>query len=98
NAVGITIFVYGVAGVLARPLATVYLRRHGHWSLMTGGVLVGAVALAVTPMAPSLGPLLLLRFVDGVAIGAFYTAAAASVVREVPIERRGAALSYFSVP
>jgi MFS family permease len=98
TAVGTTILLYGVASVAGRPLAGRYLRTGDPWRLMTLSVLVGAAALALTPLAPNLPVMLVLRVVDGAAVGIFYTAAATSVVQETPHERRGRVLAYFSVP
>jgi MFS family permease len=92
------VLVYGVASVAGRPVAGLYLRTGEPWRLMTLSVLIGVVALVLTPLAPNLGVMLALRFVDGAAVGAFYTAAATSVVHQTPHGQRARVLSYFSVP
>jgi MFS family permease len=97
-AVGVTVLVYGVASVVVRPAAGHYLRRHDPWRLMVLSVVIGVAALVATPLAGSLGEMLLLRFVDGAAVGAFYTASATAVVAATPHDQRGRVLSYFSVP
>lgn len=96
--VGISILLYAVSGVLARPIAAVYLRRRTPWTLMTIASGFGALTLALTPIWHHLGWFYGMRFVEGLAVGVFYTAAATSVVRDTPPESRGSALSYFSVP
>lgn len=98
TSVGLTMLVYGVAAVVARPLTAGYLRDHHPWRLMSLCAVVGAIALALTPVIRSLAAMWTLRFVEGLAVGAFYTATAAGVVRETAPHRRGSALSYLSVP
>lgn len=98
SVVGLTFLVFAVAGVVARPAAGVYLRSRDPWPLMAASCGGAAAALALTPAVQRLWWLLLLRFVEGVAVGLFYTAAATSVVQSTPPTRRGRALSYFSVP
>jgi predicted MFS family arabinose efflux permease len=98
TAIGVTVLVYGVASVAGRPVAGLYLRTGEPWRLMTLSAVVGVVALVLTPLAPNLGAMLALRFVDGAAVGAFYTAAATSVVHQTPHGQRARVLSYFSVP
>jgi MFS family permease len=98
TAIGVTVLVYGVASVAGRPVAGLYLRTGEPWRLMTLAVVVGVAALVLTPLAPNLVAMLTLRFVDGAAVGAFYTAAATSVVHQTPHSRRARVLSYFSVP
>lgn len=98
SSVGVTILIFAIAGVLVRPLAATYLRSHEPWPLMILVTVVGATALAATPTIPDIRWMYLMRFVDGMAVGAFYMAAATGLVRDTPPHRRGSALSYFSVP
>ncbi|HZW43886.1 MAG TPA: MFS transporter [Dermatophilaceae bacterium] len=98
SVVGVTVLIYAVAGVLARPLAAAYLRRHEPWTFMLAMALAGAFALAATPIVHEVGWMYWLRFVGGFTVGAFYTAAATGLVRDTPPQRLGSALSYFSVP
>ncbi|WP_029136582.1 MFS transporter [Nakamurella lactea] len=96
--VGVTVFVYGVASIASRPLAGAYLRRGRPERLMTAAVAVGAVALVATPLVPQLAWMWGLRFIDGAAVGLFYTCAATGVVRSTTAARRGSTLAVFSVP
>jgi MFS family permease len=97
-AIGVLVLVYGVANVAGRPLAGWYLRSGDPVRLMLLSVLAGVVALAVTPLAPGLATMLALRFVDGAAVGMFYTAAATGVVQRTAEDQRARMLSYFSLP
>lgn len=96
--VGISVLLYAISGVLSRPAAAVLLRLRTPWTLMATSCLVGAAAVAATPALEQLGWFYFLRFVEGFAVGLFYTAAATSVVRDTPPASRGSILSYFSVP
>ena len=98
GAVGVTVLIYAVSGILARPVAGVYLRRGDPWPLMGWSVVVGVAALVLTPLVDHLAWMLVLRSIDGFVLGCFYTAAATTVVQGVPASSRGSALSYFSVP
>jgi predicted MFS family arabinose efflux permease len=96
--VGISVLLYAISGVLSRPIAAVCLRRHTPWTLMTVASAIGSVTLAATPAWHHLGWFYSMRFMEGLAVGVFYTAAASGVVRDTPPASRGSALSYFSVP
>lgn len=96
--VGVTVLLYTVAGVLARPVAGAYLRTGSPWLMMLVSATVGALALALTPVWPTLAWMWSCRLVDGLAVGCFYQAAATSTVQQTRPERRGSALAYFSVP
>jgi MFS family permease len=98
GAVGVTVLIYAVSGILARPVAGVYLRRRDPWPLMASSVLAGVAALTLTPLIDHLAWMLALRSIEGFVLGCFYTAAATTVVQGVPRSSRGSALSYFSVP
>lgn len=98
GAVGLTVLLYALAGVVARPFIGVWLRTRDAWPLMWQSAAVAVVGLALTPVVGSFPWLIALRLVDGFALGAFYIAAATVVVQETPVARRGSALSYFSVP
>jgi predicted MFS family arabinose efflux permease len=98
GAVGGTVLLYAVSGILARPIAGVYLRRRDPWPLMAASVLVAVTALLLTPLVHLMAWMLTLRFVDGFVLGCFYLAAATTVVQGTPRASRGKALSYFSVP
>ncbi|MGY1846306.1 MULTISPECIES: MFS transporter [unclassified Blastococcus] len=98
RAVGLTVLLYAVSGILSRPFAGVYLRRRDPWPMMAASVVLGVAALVLTPLVHHLAWLLVWRVVDGFVLGCFYLAAATSVVQGAPRASRGSALSYFSVP
>ncbi len=96
--IGATFLVYGLATVLSRPFAAAYLARYRPEPMMLVSVVIAVGALVLTPALPQLVWMWVLRFIDGAAVGFFYTAAATGVVRSAPSGRRGSVLAYFSIP
>ncbi len=96
--VGATVFIYAAASVASRPLAGWYLRTRSPEPMIWMSIIVGVLAVAGTPLIRDLAWMWSLRFVEGAALGLFYTAAATGVVRSTPPARRGSRLAYFSVP
>lgn len=96
--VGLTVLLYAVAGVLARPVAGIYLRAGNPWHLMLGAAVIGSVALVATPLVVSSTWMLACRMVEGFALGCFYPAAATRAIQLGDTNRRGSTLSYLSVP
>jgi MFS family permease len=96
-AVGLTIGSFALSAVLLRPFAGRISDRRGRRLLVTsGGILVG-LAVAAYALTDALWGLLVLRVVTGVG-EAFYYVGAASVINDIaPDDRRGEALSYFSL-
>ncbi len=96
-AVGIAIGVFSLAAVLFRPLVGRISDERGRRVLMVlGGAIVGLSVFAYL-VADSLSLLLPLRFVSGLGEAAFYVGAASVINDLAPDERRGEALSYFSL-
>ena len=96
--VGVTVFIYAAASVASRPLAGWYLRTRTPEPLIWMSIAVAVLSVACTPLIRTIEWMWLLRFVEGAALGLFYTAAATGVVRSTPPDRRGSRLAYFSVP
>lgn len=95
--VGLTIGAFAVSAVLLRPLVgSVGDRRGRNVLIIFGGVMV-AVSVLGYVLVSSLQPLLLLRLLTGVGEAAFYVGAASVINDIAPEERRGEALSYFSL-
>lgn len=95
--VGIVVGAFAFSAVLARPTAGRLGNKLGRRFLMiVGGVLAGA-SLAAYGLAHNEWQLIGLRLVTGVGDGLFFTGSATLVADMAPPERRGQALSYFSV-
>ncbi|MGH2748654.1 MAG: MFS transporter [Actinomycetota bacterium] len=96
-AVGLTIGSFALAAVVLRPMVGRLGDVRGRRLLIVaGGTLVGVSVLAYIP-ANALGPLLLLRLLSGAGEAFFYVGAASVINDLAPDERRGEALSYFSL-
>ncbi|MFN2595511.1 MAG: MFS transporter, partial [Actinomycetota bacterium] len=95
--VGIAIGTFALTAVLLRPFVGVLSDRRGRRPLvMFGGALVGA-SIACYSISTSLALLILFRVTSGVGEAAFYVGVASVVNDIAPDERRGEALSYFSL-
>jgi len=95
--VGLSLAVFALAAVAARPLVAVVAERYGRRLPMVAGALLAAAAGAATGLAGSLPVLLALRAVAGVGEAALFVAAATLVADLAPPTRRAEAASYFSV-
>lgn len=95
--VGITIGSFGVAALLLRPIAGSMGDRHGRRVPMLFGALLVAGSVAGYGLTDSIGTLVALRLVTGAGEAFFYVAAATVVNDLSPDERRGEALSLFSL-
>ena len=95
--VGIVIGSFAFAAVLVRPLIGPIGDRRGRRVLIVAGAGVVALSVAGYVLADSLWLLLVLRFVSGIGEACFYVGAASVVNDLAPEERRGEAVSYFSL-
>lgn len=96
-AVGITVGSFAITAVLLRPFVGGVSDRRGRKVLIVGGGFVVGVSIAGYALANSLAPLLIARLFTGVGEAAFYVGAATVINDIAPNERRGEALSYFSL-
>jgi MFS family permease len=96
-AVGVTTGMFAVAAVVLRPFSGRIGDTRGRRVLMVAGGGLVAVSLLGYSLADSLWLLLLLRLVSGAGEAAFYVGAASAINDLAPNERRGEALSYFSL-
>ena len=96
-AVGIVVGAFAVSAVMTRPTAGRLGNRLGRRRLMIGGALVAGLSIAAYGLAPNTVVLAVLRLVTGVGEGMFFTGSATLVADMAPPERRGEALSYYSV-
>lgn len=96
-AVGVTVGAFAITAVMLRPFVGRVSDRRGRKVLIIGGGLVVGASIAGYALANSLLPLLFARLLTGVGEAAFYVGAATVINDIAPNERRGEALSYFSL-
>lgn len=97
TAVGLSIGSFSLAAVLLRPFVGRLGDRRGRRLLVVvGGGAVGLSAISYV-FADSVSSLILLRLIAGAGEGFFYVGAASVINDIAPEERRGEAMSYFSL-
>ena len=95
--IGLTIAVFAVASIIARPVIGHLADRHGRRMVITGGAVLAAIAGAASGQVDALWQLLALRAVTGVGEAAVFVGAATLIADLSPRERRAEGASYFSV-
>jgi len=95
--VGIAVGAFAVGAVLLRPYAGRLGDRYGRRILVILGAFVVAVSSALYPLASSLGILVVVRVLGGLGEAAFFVGAGTMIADLAPVERRGEAISYWSV-
>lgn len=95
--VGLAVGAFAFSAVLIRPLVGPIGDRRGRRLLIVLGAAIVAFSVAGYVFADSLSLLLALRLLSGVGEACFYVGAASVVNDLAPEERRGEALSYFSL-
>lgn len=96
-AVGIVVGSFAVSAVLLRPFIGGIGDRRGRRILILAGSSVVGLSIAAYALTASVGVMVLLRLFTGVGEAAFYVGAASAINDLAPDERRGEALSYFSL-
>jgi MFS family permease len=96
--VGLSVGIFAVGALACRPKAGRWGDERGRRPLITVGVLLTAVATAGIGLFPNFVVLLALRVVTGVGQALFFIGAATTAADLAPEERRGEALSLFSLP
>ncbi len=96
-AVGISVGAFAFSAVLLRPFVGGLGDRRGRRLLIIGGAFVVGLSVVGYVWVESLLPLLILRLMMGVGEAAFYVGAASAINDLAPDERRGEALSIFSL-
>lgn len=96
-AVGLVVGAFALSAVLLRPFIGSIGDRRGRRLLMVGGASVVAVSTFAYMGAASIPLLLVLRVGLGAGEAAFYVGAASAINDLAPDERRGEALSFFSL-
>jgi MFS family permease len=97
TAVGLAVGSFAISAVLLRPYIGSIGDQRGRRLLMLGGAGVVGLAVAGYAISSSLWLLVLLRVFTGAGEAAFYVGAASAINDLAPDERRGEALSYFSL-
>ncbi len=95
--VGIAVGAFAVGAVVLRPFAGRIGDRIGRRPLVIGGATIVAVTTLGYVTATSLPLLIVIRLIGGVGEAAFFVGAATMITDLAPVERRGEAISYWSV-
>jgi MFS family permease len=96
-AVGLGIGMFSLSAVLLRPFSGRLSDVRGRRLLLVTGAGLVTASVAGYVLATAFVPLLLLRLVTGAGEAFFYVGAAAAINDIAPDERRGEALSFFSL-
>lgn len=95
--VGLVIGSFAFSAVVLRPFIGGIGDRRGRRMLMIGGAAAVAISIAGYAAVTTIVPLIALRLVTGMGEAAFYVGAASAINDLAPDERRGEALSFFSL-
>jgi MFS family permease len=95
--VGLVVGAFAFSAVLLRPFIGGLGDRRGRRILMVAGALIVGGSTALYGFASSIPALILLRIALGAGEAAFYVGAASAINDLAPDERRGEALSFFSL-
>lgn len=95
--VGLAIAMFSVASLVVRPVVGWSTDRFGRRRGLIGGAAVSVVALVLHVAASSLGLLVAARALFGVGEAFFFVAALAAASDLAPADRRGEAISFFSL-
>ncbi len=95
--VGVAVGAFAVGAVILRPFAGRIGDRIGRRPLIIGGAAIVAVSILMYLLATSLPLLIGFRLFGGIGEAAFFVGAATMITDLAPIERRGEAISYWSV-
>jgi MFS family permease len=95
--VGIAVGAFAVGAVLVRPYAGRLGDRYGRRVLVIVGAFIVSLSAILYPLASNLGFLVVARIVGGVGEAAFFVGAGTMIADLAPPERRGEAISYWSV-
>jgi MFS family permease len=96
--VGLAVGIFAVGALACRPKAGQWGDERGRRPLIVTGLLLTAAASAGVGLLPNFSMLLLLRIVAGVGQALFFIGSATTAADIAPEERRGEALSLFSLP
>lgn len=95
--VGLAVGAFSLSAVLVRPFVGRLGDARGRRILIVGGGAIVGLAVAGFSLTTTLGPLVALRLVNGVGEAMFYIGTASAINDLAPDERRGEAVSLFSL-
>ena len=95
--VGVAVGAFAVGAVILRPFAGRIGDRIGRRPLIIGGAAIVAASILMYLLATSLPLLIGFRLFGGIGEAAFFVGAATMITDLAPVERRGEAISYWSV-
>lgn len=96
-AVGVSTGAFSLAAVVLRPWSGRLADRRGRRIVVVTGAGLVAGSVVVYTLVDSFAPLLALRLISGAGESLFYVGVASAINDLAPDERRGEALSYFSL-
>jgi len=96
-AVGLAVGVFSISGFLFRPWAGRLGDRRGRRPIIVGGAVLVALSVFGYLLAHTSSAIVGLRFVTGIGEAFFFVGAASAVADLAPEDRRGEALSLFSL-
>lgn len=96
-AVGLAVGVFSISGFLFRPWAGRLGDRRGRRPIIVGGAAIVTLSVLGYLLAESAPVIVGLRFVTGIGEAFFFVGAASAIADLAPEERRGEALSLFSL-
>lgn len=96
-AVGLSVGAFSVSALLLRPWVGRLVDRRGRSIAMVGGAALFAASVAGYSLAESVGVLVALRLLTGVGEAFFFVGAVTAMADLAPAERRGEAISLFSL-
>ncbi|TFH15872.1 MAG: MFS transporter, partial [Acidimicrobiales bacterium] len=95
--IGLTVAVFALAAICARPLLGRLADRYGRRVLMVGGATLAGLSGIASSQITEFWQLLVLRGFTGVGEAAVFVGAATLIADMSPRDRRGEGASYFSV-
>jgi MFS family permease len=95
--IGVTVAVFALAAIAARPLIGRLADRYGRRALLIGGGLLAALSGVASSQITEFWQLLVLRGLTGVGEAAVFVGAATLIADMSPRDRRAEGASYFSV-
>jgi MFS family permease len=96
-AVGLVVAAFSLSALVLRPWAGRLADRHGRSLAMVGGGIIFATSVAAYGVVDSVGALSALRLLTGVGDAFFFVGAVTAMSDLAPAERRGEAISLFSL-
>ncbi len=96
-AVGLVVAAFSLTALVLRPWAGRLTDRHGRTLAMVGGGIIFATSVAAYGLVDSAGALAALRLLTGVGDAFFFVGALTAMSDLAPAERRGEAISLFSL-